>query len=63
MPKMKTKGAVKKRFKTSKNGKISFKRAGKNHLQSKHNTKHRRRQKKDSVISKADKKTIKKLLH
>ena len=60
---MKTKGAVKKRFKVSKKGKISFKRAGKNHLQSKHNKKHRRRQNKDSVISAADKKRVKKLLH
>ena len=61
MPKMKTKGAVKKRFRASKKGKISFKRAGKNHLQSKHNKKHRRRQTRDSVLSKADKKTVKKL--
>jgi large subunit ribosomal protein L35 len=62
MPKMKTKGAVKKRFKVSKNGKISFKKAGKNHLQSKHNKRHRRRQNKDSVLSKADQKKVKKLL-
>ncbi|MBN1693791.1 50S ribosomal protein L35 [candidate division WOR-3 bacterium] len=63
MPKIKTKGAVKKRFKVSKKGTISFKRAGKSHLQSKHNKKHRRRQNKDSVISTADKKRVKKLLH
>lgn len=63
MPKMKTKGAVKKRFKKSKNGKILFKRAGKNHLQSKYSKRHRRRQNKDKIMSAADKKRIKKLLH
>jgi len=63
LPKLKTKGAVKKRFKASKKGKISFKKAGKSHLQSKHNKKHNRRQSRDSVVSKADTKTIKKLLH
>jgi large subunit ribosomal protein L35 len=63
LPKLKTKGAVKKRFKVSKKGKISFKRAGKNHLQAKHNKKHSRRQTRESDISKADKKTVKKLLH
>ncbi len=63
MPKMKTKGAVKKRFKVSKKGKISFKKAGKNHLQSKHNRKHNRRQTKESVVSKADRKTVKGLMH
>ncbi len=62
MPKVKTKGAVKKRFKVSKNGKISFKKTGKNHLQSKHNKRHRRRQNKDSVLSKADQKKVKELL-
>lgn len=63
MPKMKTKGAVKKRFKVSKKGTISFKKAGKNHLQSKHNNKHSRRQTKTSVVSKADRKIVKELLH
>jgi ribosomal protein L35 len=60
---MKTKGAVKKRFRVSKKGKISFKKAGKNHLQSKHKKKHTRRQTKGSYISKADKKSVKELIH
>jgi len=63
MPKLKTKGAVKKRFKVSKTGKIKFKKAGKNHLQSKHDKKHSRRQTRESDISKADKKIVRKLMH
>jgi large subunit ribosomal protein L35 len=63
MPKLKTKGSVKKRFRKSKKGKIAFKKAGKSHLQSKHSKRHRRRQNKDSALSKADTRLMKQLLH
>ncbi len=63
MPKLKTKGAVKKRFTQTKNGKIRFKRARDNHLQIKHSNKNKNRRKKDKMVSKADKKTIIRLMH
>ena len=63
MPKLKTKGAVKKRFSHTKKGKIRFKRAGDNHLQIKHSNKNKNRRKKDKMVSKADKKAIKRLMH
>lgn len=63
MPKLKTKGAIKKRFKRTKNGKLRFKRAGDNHLQSKHSNKNKRRRKKDKMVSKADRKRVLSLIH
>jgi len=63
MPKLKTKGAIKKRFKRTKNNKLKFKRAGDNHLQSKHSNKNKRRRKKDKMVSKADRKRVLSLIH
>lgn len=63
MPKLKTKGAIKKRFTRTKSGKIRFKRAGDNHLQVKHSNKNKNRRKKDKIVSKADTKRIKRLMH
>lgn len=63
MPKLKTKGAIKKRFKVTKNGKIKCKKAGDNHLSSKHSKKNKRRKKQDKILKKPDKKRIKKLIH
>ncbi|MCK4572321.1 MAG: 50S ribosomal protein L35 [Candidatus Stahlbacteria bacterium] len=63
MPKLKTKGAVKKRFTRTKKGDIRFKRAGDNHLQVKHSNKNKNRRKKDKMVSKADKKKLRRLMH
>ncbi|MEA3421294.1 MAG: 50S ribosomal protein L35 [Acidobacteriota bacterium] len=63
MPKLKTKGAVKKRFKRTANGKIKSRKAGTNHLNSKHSKKSRRRKKSAKFLKKPDEKRVKKLMH
>ncbi len=63
MPKLKTKGAIKKRFRRTKTGKIKFKRARDNHLQIKHSNKNKNRRKKDKMVSKSDRKRVKRLMH
>ena len=42
MPKMKSKGAVKKRFRVSKNGKVSCNRPSRGHMKAKNDSKTRR---------------------
>ncbi len=42
MPKMKSKGAVKKRFRVSKNGKVSANRPSRGHMHAKNDSKRRR---------------------
>ncbi|MFT7671172.1 MAG: large subunit ribosomal protein L35 [Planctomycetota bacterium] len=43
MPKMKSKGAVKKRFRVSKSGKVSANRAARGHMHAKNDSKTRRK--------------------
>jgi ribosomal protein L35 len=43
MPKMKSKGAVKKRFRVSKNGKVSSNRPSRGHMKAKNNASQRRK--------------------
>ncbi|MEA1913313.1 MAG: 50S ribosomal protein L35 [candidate division WOR-3 bacterium] len=63
MPKLKNKGAIKKRLKKTKKGKIKFRRANSNHLQSKHSNKNRRRCSGEKEVSSGDRKRIKRLMH
>ncbi|MCK4422237.1 50S ribosomal protein L35 [candidate division WOR-3 bacterium] len=63
MPKLKTKGAIKKRFRTTKTGKIKFKRANSNHLRSKHSNKNKNRLNKDKILPSAESKRLKNLIH
>lgn len=51
MPKMKSKGAVKRRFRVTKSGKVKCARAFRGHLHAKHNGKQRRGLRKRLVIS------------
>lgn len=62
MPKMKTKSAAKKRFKTTGSGKITHERANHRHnFESKPSTR-TRRLKGDKVVSEGDKKSVKRML-
>ena len=60
--KMKTRQAVKKRFKVSANGKIMHKRAGKAHLNTKKSRKRTRNLKGSKTVSQEDKKRIRTML-
>lgn len=60
--KMKTRQAVKKRFKISKNGKVMHARAGKNHLLTHKSSNRKKNLSGESEINKADKKRIKQML-
>lgn len=60
--KMKTRQAVKKRFKISKNGKVMHSRAGKNHLLTHRSSKNKKNLSGEKEVSKADKKRIKQML-
>ncbi|MGH2921766.1 MAG: 50S ribosomal protein L35 [Gaiellaceae bacterium] len=62
MPKQKTHSAAKKRFKVTAAGKILRRRAMKSHLLSKKSPKRKRRFRRDSPLSRADKREVKRLL-
>ncbi len=62
MPKMKTHSGAKKRFKLTAKGKVRGRHANSSHILEKKSPKRKRGFRKDRVISKADTKTVNKLL-
>lgn len=62
MPKLKTKSGAKKRFKITGTGKIKRKRAFKNHILTKKETKQKRRLGKMALVHKADLDNVKAML-
>ena len=62
MPKMKTKGGAKKRFRITGTGKIKRKHAFKSHILTKKSKKRKRNLGYDPIVSKADEKNVKRLL-
>ncbi len=62
MPKQKTNSGAKKRFKLTGSGKIKRKKAFKNHILTKKETKQKRNLRYMSVVSKADETNVKNLL-
>jgi large subunit ribosomal protein L35 len=62
MPKLKTKSGAKKRFKITGTGKIKHKRAFKNHILTKKETKQKRRLGNKSIVKKSDMNNVKAML-
>jgi len=62
MPKVKTKSGAKKRFKVTGTGKVKRKRAYKNHILTKKETKQKRRLGKKVIVKAADMKNVKFML-
>ena len=62
MPKLKTKSSAKKRFKLSSSQKIKRKRAFKNHILTKKETKQKRRLGQMAVVNKSDVPRVRKML-
>ena len=62
MPKIKTKKAVKKRFKFTKTGKIKRTRASRRHILTKKSRKRKRGLRKQGFVSKGELRTIKRLM-
>jgi large subunit ribosomal protein L35 len=62
MPKLKTKSGAKKRFKVTGTGKIKHKRAFKNHILTKKETKQKRRLSQKSLVKKSDMNNVKAML-
>jgi large subunit ribosomal protein L35 len=62
MPKLKTKSGAKKRFKITGTGKVKHKRAFKNHILTKKETKQKRRLGNKSLVKKSDMKNVKAML-
>ena len=62
MPKLKTKSGAKKRFKITGTGKIKHKRAFKNHILTKKETKQKRRLSNKSLVKKSDMNNVKAML-
>jgi large subunit ribosomal protein L35 len=62
MPKLKTKSGAKKRFKVTGTGKIKHKRAFKNHILTKKETKQKRNLGKKSLVTPADMANVKAML-
>ena len=62
MPKLKTKSGAKKRFKITGTGKIKHKRAYKNHILTKKETKQKRRLGNKALVKKADMNNVKAML-
>ncbi|NJM24617.1 MAG: 50S ribosomal protein L35 [Bacteroidia bacterium] len=62
MPKVKTKSGAKKRFKVTGSGKVKHKRAFKNHILTKKETKQKRRLGKKSIVTKEDMNNIRPML-
>jgi len=63
MPKLKTKKAAAKRFKITGSGKVKRNKAFKRHILTKKSAKRKRNLRQSTIVSKADEKRIKKLLH
>ena len=62
MPKVKTKSGAKKRFKVTGTGKVKHKRAFKNHILTKKETKQKRRLGKKNIVKATDMKNVKFML-
>jgi large subunit ribosomal protein L35 len=62
MPKLKTKSGAKKRFKITGTGKIKHKRAYKNHILTKKETKQKRRLGNKALVNKSDLNNVKDML-
>ena len=62
MPKLKTKSGAKKRFKVTGTGKVKHKRAFKNHILTKKETKQKRRLGNKSLVKKSDMANVKAML-
>ena len=62
MPKLKTKGSVKKRFKLTGSGKIRRKRANHSHILTKKKAKRKRRLRSGALVTTADEKRINRLI-
>jgi large subunit ribosomal protein L35 len=62
MPKLKTKGSVKKRFKLTGSGKIRRRRANHSHILTKKNAKRKRRLRSGTLVTSVDEKRINRLL-
>ena len=62
MPKLKTKSGAKKRFKITGTGKIKHKRAFKNHILTKKETKQKRRLGSKALVKKSDMNNVKDML-
>jgi large subunit ribosomal protein L35 len=62
MPKLKTKSGAKKRFKVTGTGKVKHKRAFKNHILTKKETKQKRRLGNKKLVSKSDMNNVKAML-
>jgi large subunit ribosomal protein L35 len=62
MPKLKTKSGAKKRFKITGTGKIKHKRAFKNHILTKKETKQKRRLGQKALVKKSDMSNVKAML-
>jgi len=62
MPKMKTRQAVAKRFKVTKNGKVMHEQAGNSHLQTHEKRRTKRQRNRPKRASRADEKRIKQML-
>ena len=62
MPKLKTKSGAKKRFKVTGTGKIKHKRAFKNHILTKKETKQKRRLSNMALVKKSDMNNVKAML-
>ncbi len=63
MPKMKTKSSAKKTFKVTGTGKIKREKAYRSHILTSKTTKRKRNLRKKTLVSAADEKRIKSLLH
>ena len=63
MPKLKTNSSAKKRFKLTSTGKIKRKKAFKNHILTKKETKQKRNLRHKTIVDKTDMKNIKLLLN
>ncbi len=62
MPKMKSNSGAKKRFKKTGSGKIKRKKANKRHILTKKTSKRKRNLGKDTLVDKADEKSIERLI-
>ena len=62
MPKLKTKSGAKKRFKVTGTGKIKHKRAFKNHILTKKETKQKRRLRHKALVKKSDMNNVRDML-
>ncbi len=62
MPKLKTKSGAKKRFKVTGTGKVKHKRAFKNHILTKKETKQKRRLGNKAIVKKSDMRNVKAML-